>query len=206
MLTRRNILIEQLEKLLTQAKPDGISVETMLKTLEDKGHAAVLIILSLPFCLPIQIPGASTIFGLLIAFVGLRISFGHRSWLPKTLLEKTISYSALKKINFYTTKVIEKLRFFISTRWVWFIHQPALHIAHGITIALLAGLLALPLPIPLTNIVVALPILAFGLAMLEDDGLLIIIAYVLSFLAFTLFFILFLYGKEGLIYLHKLLF
>jgi hypothetical protein len=56
-----------------------------------------MLLFSLPFCQPIQIPGFSTPFGILLAFIGLRIAFGHRVWFPKKLLEKKISYRVLKK-------------------------------------------------------------------------------------------------------------
>ena len=197
MKKRRNSLAERLNYLLNQAQEQDISIKTIIDTLAGRGQAVLLILFSLPFCQPIQIPGFSTPFGIVLLFIGLRIAFRHRAWLPKGLLEKKISYRIFKKIASITIKITEKLRFLISTRWIWLVHNPSLHIAHGLTIAMLAILLALPLPIPLTNLLAAYPISAFGLAILEDDGLMIVIAYLLALLCFAVFITLVWFSKEG---------
>lgn len=204
MSKRRFSLIEQLDLLIKKANSQDISIKMIMETLAGKGQALMLIMFCLPFCQPILLPGLSTLFGIMLALIGLRISFGRSSWLPKKILEKKISYATLKKITFYTTKIVQKLRFLIATRWIWIVKNPILHIIHGLTITLLAILLALPLPIPLTNLLAAYPILAFGLGLLEDDGVLIVMAYILSIVAFSAFISLFLFGKEGFMHLYKL--
>lgn len=201
MRIRRNSLAERLNHLLELAKVQDISVKVAIETLAGKGQAVLLILFSLPFCQPIQIPGFSTPFGILLAFIGLRIAFGHRAWFPKGLLEKKIPYRILKKIASIAIKITEKLRFLISTRWGWLVNNSASHVFHGLTITALAFILALPLPIPLTNLLAAYPILAFGLGILEDDGLMIAIGYLLAFVCFSFFFALIWFGKEGVLML-----
>lgn len=201
MKIRRNSLAERLNHLLSLAQTQDVSVKFVIDTLAGKGQAVLLILFSLPFCQPIQIPGFSTPFGILLAFIGLRIAFGHRAWFPKMLLEKKISYRILKKIASIAIKITEKLQFLISTRWEWLIKNPFLHVTHGLTITVLALLLALPLPIPFTNLLAAYPILAFGLGILEDDGLMISIGYLLSLLCFSVFIALIWFGKEGFLIL-----
>ena len=201
MKIRRNSLAERLNHLLNQAQAQDISVKVVIDTLAGKGQAVLLIVFSLPFCQPIQIPGFSTPFGILLAFIGLRVAFGHRAWFPKGLLEKKIPYGIFKRIADIAIKITGKLRFLISTRWVWLVQNPYLHITHGLTITGLAILLALPLPIPFTNLLAAYPILAFGLGILEDDGLMIAIGYLLTFFCFSLFVALIWFGKEGFLML-----
>lgn len=198
---RRNSLAEHLKDLLKQTDGRDITLKMAMDHLAGRGHAVLLILFSLPFCLPIQIPGFSTPFGIIIAFIGLRISFGHRAWLPKALLEKKVSYHTLEKVSSVAIKITDKLRFIVSTKWVWLVQNQPFHTAHGLTITLLATLLMLPLPIPFTNLLAALPILAFGLAILEDDGLMIVIAYFLALICFTAFISLILFGKEGFLML-----
>jgi hypothetical protein len=194
---RQNAVAERLNRLLDQAQAQEILVSTIVDTLGGKGQAVLMILFSLPFCQPIQIPGFSTPFGVLLAFIGLRIACGHRIWIPKKLLEKKISYRVLKKISSIAITITEKLSFLVSTRMVWLVQNPTLHITHGLTIAVLAILLALPLPIPLTNLLAAYPILAFGLGILEDDGLMIAIGYLLAIFCFSFFVALIWFGKEG---------
>lgn len=195
MIKWRNSLAERLNRLLDQANGQDLSLKVIIDTLAGKGQAILLILFSLPFCQPIQIPGFSTPFGILLAFIGLRIAFGHRVWFPSWLMEKKIPFRMLKKIASIAIKITEKLRFLISTRWTWLVQNPSLHIVHGLIITFLAIVLALPLPIPLTNVMAAYPLLAFGLGILEDDGVMIAIAYILAVFCFSFFIALILFGK-----------
>jgi hypothetical protein len=80
---------------------------------------------------------------------------------------------------------------------VWLVQNPSLHVAHGLTITALAVLMALPLPIPFTNLA-AYPILAFGFGILEDDGFMVALAYLLRLFCFSFFIALAWFGKTGL--------
>lgn len=201
MKIRRNSLAERLNHLLNLAQAQSVSVKVVIETLAGKGQAVLLILFSIPFCQPIQIPGFSTPFGILLAFIGLRIAFGRRAWFPQILLEKKIPYGILKRIASIAIKVTEKLSFLVSTRWEWLVQNSTLNVIHGLTITALAILLALPLPIPFTNLLAAYPILAFGLGILEDDGLMITIGYLLAFLCLSLYIALIWFGKEGILML-----
>jgi len=182
-----NYLAELLNKLLKDEQDENVSVRVIINALAGRGQAALLILLVLPFCQPIMLPGFSSIFGIISIFIGLRIAFGHRTWVPEKLLEKKIPFSTLKKIAAVAITITDKLRFFTSTRLVYLVNNPILHIFHGLSIALLAFLLALPIPLPFTNLFTAYPILLFGLALLEDDGVMIILAYILFFLCLAAF-------------------
>jgi hypothetical protein len=57
------------------------------------------------------------------------------------------------------------------------------------------------MPIPLTNLFFAYPILAFGLGLLEDDGLMIVVGYLLTLVCFSFFTAIIWFGKEGLLML-----
>jgi hypothetical protein len=196
MKAAQNSLAQRLEQLLADTKGQDSSFQFIIDHLARRGQAALLVLLVLPFCQPIQIPGFSTIFGIALMFIGLRIAFGHRTWIPKALLDRKVPYHILEKIASVAITITDKLRFLTSTRLVFLVQSPTLHIFHGISIAILAFLLALPLPIPFTNLFAAYPILAFGLGLLEDDGIMIIIAYALFFLCLGVFTSLILFGKH----------
>jgi hypothetical protein len=195
---RSNVVAESLQRILVQAKEQGMTLEGLMRGLAKKGQAALLVLLSLPFCQPIQIPGFSTPFGLLLLYIGLRIGFGRSIWLPQWILQKQISYSLLEKIAKVTISVTNKLRYFIYPRLTYLVRNSILLTFHGLTIALLGIILALPLPIPLSNILAAYPLLMFGLAILEDDGVALLIAYGLSLLCFGVLIGLVWLGKESL--------
>ena len=70
----------------------------IVRLLKWRGFPLFLILFSLPFCLPIQIPGTSTPFGIALAFMGLRVAFGKKLWWPKSWLERDVPHETLNKI------------------------------------------------------------------------------------------------------------
>lgn len=178
-----------------------IKIGQIILLLSGKGYAALLTLFSLPFCLPIQIPGFSTPFGLMLAFIGLRIAFGKHPWWPKWVLEKKIPSRHLETFLLKSKKIFDSVQKYLYPRFPQLTKNPILYRVHGLLIFFLSLLLSLPIPIPFTNMLAALPIFFMGLGLLEDDGLMIIIAYVLAILCFLLFAGLILFGKVQLTHL-----
>lgn len=193
--------MESLHELEQQANQNSeINLEKIFSILSGKGYPTLLILFSFPFCIPIQIPGFSTPFGLILCFLGLRIAFGKSIWWPKWILEKKIKSDHVKSLIERISKGIFFFKKIIHPRMLFLTQNCFLHRLHGLLVFLLSLFLSLPLPIPLSNMLAALPIFFLGLGLLEDDGLMIIISYFLAFLCFVLFMSLFIFGKNQLDY------
>jgi hypothetical protein len=180
-------LEERILFLQQEAKGKSLFIAEILRILSGKGRSLILILLSIPFCQPIQIPGLSTPFGLAIAFIGLRIVFGKRIWLPKKLLEKKIPILTFEKIMDKTLALVRKIKPWIHPRLTWMCHSPFMERGNGLIIFILGIFLALPLPIPLSNLTAAWSIFLVALGGLEDDGVFVLIGYLLSLLTVMFF-------------------
>ena len=189
-------LKEALSNLLEVANYEPVTYRTICNNLAGKGYPILLILLSLPFSTPITIPGFSTAFGIAIGFIGLRMAFGYHLWWPDWILNKEVSYSNLEKIVNATISLVNRLQKFLHPRLDYFSTSPILRRVNGLLIFLLSIFLALPLPLPFSNMIPALPILIISLGILENDGLFIIIGYVLSTVCFLIFILLFWKGVE----------
>jgi hypothetical protein len=185
---------DRLAKTLTHR---GLTVAQLVYALEGKGHAAIMAVLALPFCFPIQVPGLSTPFGIILIFSGLRIAYGQAPWLPGWLMVREIpkptAMALLNGLRWIATPA-EKV---LHPRWHGLCRHPGLHRMHGLLVAFLAILLALPLPIPFSNLLAAVPILLISLALLEDDGAFLIAGYVAALPCGVFFGALFLYGPKA---------
>ncbi len=181
-------LEDSLLLLLEKSNNQPLSIKSILKILSGNGRYLLIILFALPFCQPIQIPGLSLPFGLAIALIGIRSAFGHRIWLPKFILSKKIQPDALKKIVKNSLRFLKKMKKWIHPRLSFLCVHPYLHMLNGLVIAFLGIFLALPLPIPLSNLLAGWGILFMGLGMLEEDGLLVAVSYLLC-LAIVLFFV-----------------
>lgn len=178
---------EEILLLQKMSKDAPVSIGAILHTLSGSGQALFVIFLCLPFCQPLQIPGLSTPFGLAIAFMGLKIAFGEYAWLPHFLVIKEVSSATLQKITDKTLRMFEKMNRFVYPRLTWLCNSKAFKILNGMLIAGLGILLALPLPIPLSNLMAAWTIFFFGLGLLKDDGVFIIVGYVLTLVTIVFF-------------------
>lgn len=187
-MTQQNFSLQQaLLKVAEQAQiQEKITIEDLLKSLAGRGYPIILILLSLPFCQPIQIPGFSTPFGLIIIFIGLRMAFGHHLWWPQWLLKREISTQLLEKIINKSLWLVQKIQKILCKRWMWLSSSSFSSIMHGITITLLGLFLATPFPIPLSNIGAAWAILFIALGLLEDDGLFIFLGYIAAALCLVM--------------------
>jgi hypothetical protein len=170
-------------------KHKSLSIAEILQVLPGKGRPLILILLSLPFCQPIQIPGLSIPFGLAIAFIGFRMSFEKSLWLPDSLLNKQIPHDTLSTITEKVLSFIKKMKRWVHPRLLWLSSSSFMEKANGLVICLLGLCLALPLPIPLTNIITAWSILLIAFGILEKDGLFILLGYLLSLLTLAFFLI-----------------
>lgn len=191
-------LDDKLELILKESKDQKMTLGRVCQILSGRGYAVLLILFSLPFCFPISIPGLSTPFGLLLAFLGLRLAFGKRLWWPKWILAKEVSHSTLKSVIGKLQGALLRLEKVLHPRLLFLVKHPLAHRLHGLLIFALSLFLSLPLPIPFSNTLSALPLLCLGLGLLEDDGVLVIIAYSLSLVCFLFFGFIFWYGGANL--------
>jgi hypothetical protein len=163
----------------TSEKQDSVHIKTILEILSGKGRLVILILLTLPFCLPLPLPGMSVPFGLLIAFFGVRMAFGKGIWLPQRILSKKIKTHLLKKIVTKTLWLVKKMQVLTHPRLYWMCFHPVMKVVNGIVIAILGVALAIPIPIPFSNITAAWAIFILSFGIMEDDGLFILIGYLL---------------------------
>lgn len=178
---------EDILLLQEKSKNSSISIGEILNILSEKGQSLIILILCLPFCQPLQIPGLSAPFGLAIAFIGLKMAFGKYAWLPKGILAKSITPHTLQKITEKILWVLKKIKGWIYPRLAWLCYNPSVHIINGLLISILGILLALPLPTPFSNLMAAWSILLIGLGLLKHDGVFILIGYFVSLLTFGYF-------------------
>lgn len=175
----------------TCAQDKEIKLGTIFEILTGRGYGAMLILLSLPFCIPIPLPGFSTPFGIVLALIGLRVAFAKHLWWPKWILERKFSSERIDHLMDRVMRAVKWLQKFLRPRYSFLVTKPAFHRMHGILVCVLGGLLALPLPIPGSNVVFAFPILCIGLGLLEDDGIAVSLGYFLTLVGFGIFYFLF---------------
>ena len=180
-------LSEQLGILLAAFAERSVRLRELLEITHGRGYTMLLILLALPFCTPIPLPGLSLPFGAVIALIGLRLSLRLKPWLPQRLLDTELPQKFFPLLLAAARRLIRWLEFFLRPRWTWLIDFGILHHLYGAIILVCGLCLMLPLPIPFSNGFPALTVVLVSAAILERDGYVVIVGLA-TFLA-TLFFL-----------------
>lgn len=160
----------ELEFLIGQFHEHPVRLREVIEVMHGRAWTMLLVLLALPFCTPITLPGLSTPFGLVIALIGFRLSLGQKPWLPRRLLEMQLPPRFFSRLLGAARRLVRFLEFFLKPRMTWLLDLQTLHHAYGAMILAGGVLLLLPLPIPFTNTLPALTVVLVAGAMLERDG------------------------------------
>lgn len=169
-------LSAELLKLADSVRDEDITLGQLMERLEGRVYTLLLVLLSVPFCQPVLIPGLSAPFGIVIALLGLRFALRQHPWLPKRALQMKLKAKVLPAIMRGGAKILRLFERFLHPRMVKIFDNPMTHLFAGLAISISGLLLALPLPIPLTNIVPAVAIVLIAAAFSERDGYCLIVA------------------------------
>ncbi len=179
---RRRSLSEVLRDISDDARGE-VTLGEVVQSFGRRAFGALLFVFAIPNMLPLP-PGATTILGAPIVILAPQIAFGVRHlWMPKGLSDKPMKRAWFK--NAYdrvapTLTAIEKVS---GPRLHWLL-APVSERLIGMICSVLA--IVLILPIPLGNIAPAATIAVFGLALVQRDGVVALVGYLMAALSFSL--------------------
>lgn len=180
-------LSAQLRQLADREEHHELTLGGLMDELQGRVYTLLLLVLALPMCQPVPLPGLSTPFGVAIALLGLRFALSQRPWMPKRLLATKLSghfFPAVMRGGARVLGVLEKLLHPRLTTVFEFGHMRFLA---GAVVCLCGLLLLLPLPIPGTNMLPALTVILTAAAFSERDGYCLIGAGVAFLLTLAFF-------------------
>lgn len=153
---------------------DPISVREVLKRLEGRGFGLLLLILALPNCIP-NVPGISTVFGLLLVAPALQMIFGAgMPWIPKRIANMHIQPGTFRRVIDWALPNLLRVEKLVQPR-LQFLTQKPTTIWFGIQTLILAGILVLP--IPFGNWPPGMAVATLAIALLQRDGLFALVSF-----------------------------
>lgn len=179
--------ITAMDLLHKQAELGDLSLGQIISILGDECHPILLLFLSLPYLIPVSIPGMSTPSGVLICMVAVMQFLNKPPWIPLRFKSKMISAKTLVHISEAGEKAWIKLAPMIHERWLIFYDIKIFKFINFLVLIINAILLSLPLPIPLTNTLPGIAIILCSLGYTEKDGLFIFLSYLWSLLVLSFF-------------------
>jgi hypothetical protein len=173
-----------LRAVINNAKGEAISIGEIIEAFGERAFGFVLILFSLPNCVPAP-PGIAGVVGTPVLIFGVQLMLGHKHpWLPGFIRRRTISLAKFKRL----IDIAEP-----KLRWLESWCKPRLTQLFSVVgdrmIGLFAFLVALSvlIPFPGTNFPPSIALVVVSIAVMEEDGYLLILGYLIGFagLAYT---------------------
>jgi hypothetical protein len=192
-------LSQRLAVFANSLPAEGLAVGELIKQLGRDGLLLLCIVLSLPFLLPVSIPGVSTVFGLLILFIGIAETLRMPIWLPGKVARYQLTRARLQDILRLGAKWVNRLESWAKPRLTG-LTSPGMQRFNGAMLTIGAGLLMLPLAIiPFSNTLPALACIFLAAGLLGRDGLCILVGCVFNLLSAIYFAVIFVLGTAVLV-------
>ena len=173
--------------------PEGqrITVNWMISKTGGRGIYLVFIWLSLPFVVPVSLPGFSVVVGLIFLSLCWSMLFGEVGRLPRFIGDRPLPLNRESRFYRASMRFLVWLERWVKPRKSEWIHWQAVSTLNTLLLAFLAFLLVCPVPgvIPFTNSLPSYAVIAIAAGVMEEDGVCLSFGYIL-FLATCVYFIL----------------
>jgi len=156
------------------------------------GHEGLMLItafLTIPFMIPVSIPGLSTVFGSVILLIGFSRIAGRNLWLPKRIEQHRIPTDKLRAGLHQGFAFFHRLeRLARPCRLKWFVSEGLPDSFNNFSLVTGAILLMAPFGlIPFSNTLPALALLFIAIGSLQQDGLWILMGHLANFITIAYF-------------------
>lgn len=180
-----------LSKLVSSLDAPTITLRELMEAIGEQGLLLICAVASLPFLIPVSIPGVSTIFGAAILMVSLAITLNRMPWLPAKILDRQMDASRLRPLLEKGAGVVSRLDRYIRPRMPGLTTGAVQNRINGMAIMASGVLLMLPLGlVPFSNTLPGIAILLLSAGMIQRDGLTVLAGYAFMVLTVVYFSIL----------------
>ncbi len=160
---------------------DAITLGELLDDLGSVGVGLTVLLLALPVMFPVPGPWG-IILGACLAAISVQLLFGRSElWLPGWLRKRNVPIELLKAMIQRSVPWLRWIEAYIRPDRLKALNGRSVRALLGVPMLLLS--LALALPLPLGNFLPVLALVMFALALLERDGLAVVIGLVLTVFA-----------------------
>jgi hypothetical protein len=178
----RERLSELLDRLAHEDDCERIAFGSLLESVGERTFGALFLVFSIPAVMVGVIPGISTLLGLPLLLLSIQLTIGSsRPWLPRSVSARSLERSAFARVVAAIQPRLQRFEKLLKPRLLVLTSTWA---ERGIGLCCLIAAVLVFLPIPFGNLLPAVALCAFGLALMEKDGILVLVG--LATLGFSL--------------------
>lgn len=158
-----------------------VTLREIVALIGEQGLLLLCAVLTVPFLLPVSIPGVSTVFGLAIILISLGITANRAPWLPRQIMDRPIDAERLVPTLRKGASLVTRIETVIRPRLTGLTGSAAAGRFNGLVLILDGVLLMFPLGlVPFSNTLPAFAILFLCIGMSQRDGLFVVAGYAMT--------------------------
>lgn len=171
-------LFGALNRAIDQIDGETITLRRLLVLVGEHGLLFLCALLTIPFLIPVSIPGVSTVFGAAIVLIAIGITMNRVPWLPDRIMDRELDAARLTGILRRGANVVAKVEAYIRPRYQSLTQGPVAARVNGLALIFAGILLMAPLGlVPFSNTLPAFAILLLAVGMAQRDGLVVLAGY-----------------------------
>ena len=158
-----------------------ITLRQLFALIGEQGLLFLCALLTIPFLIPVSIPGVSTVFGVAIILIAIGITLNRIPWLPRQLMDRPLQTEKLVPTLAKGAAMVARIDRVIRPRLLNLTHGAVMNRLNGLALVFGGVLLIFPLGlIPFSNTLPAFAILFLAVGVLQRDGLFVVLGYVMQ--------------------------
>lgn len=191
---------EKLRKIIDVLPPGGVKMSEIRDLFGQDGLMLLTAFLTIPFMIPVSIPGVSTVFGAAILLIGVSRFFGSKLWMPGRVEGRVLPSARLRTGLLQGLSLVRKIeKLTRAHRLSWLTGGKVMSRLNDLSLILGALLLMAPLGfIPFSNTLPGLALLFLSIGFLQRDGVFILLGH-LSNVATMIYFSILYFGGKSLV-------
>jgi hypothetical protein len=167
-----------LDEIANGGREDKVGVDELLHHFSHRAFGMMLLVAIVPALLPVPF-GVGAVSGVLVTLLGLQLlALRACPWLPASLRRRGITRLRFRHTVDRLRPLLLRFERVSRPRLEALAELPLANAFTGLLLVLVGLLLSLP--IPLTNYPFGVLLLAFALAMIERDGILLLVAWTIA--------------------------
>jgi hypothetical protein len=177
-----------LEDVIRSMDQEHITLRQMLEKMGESGLLLLCGLLSLPFLVPVSIPGVSTVFGAGIVLIGIAVTFNRLPWLPSKVADRKLDRSKLVPVLERGISILRKVDKLVRPRLTGFTTGGVVNRFNGLVLTFAGVLLMMPLGlIPFSNTLPGVAILLLSTGISQRDGAVVLAGHLMVVLTMIYF-------------------
>ncbi|MFA7668678.1 MAG: exopolysaccharide biosynthesis protein [Burkholderiaceae bacterium] len=166
---------------------ETVTLRELMAAIGEQGLLLLCAFATLPFLIPVSIPGVSTVFGAAIVLLSIAITLNRMPWLPDRILDRKLDAQKLLPTLRKGVRIVSRIDAWVRPRALSMTAK-YMTVINGCVLVFGGVLLMAPFGlIPFSNTAPAVGILLLAIGMIQRDGVFVILGYVSTVLTVIYF-------------------